>query len=147
MESSEMLLARTDEAALNRMRAVSSLLDEAVTVPGTNLSIGLDPLLSATPSPVGDAVGGAISLYIVAEAANLGVPYTTLVRMLGNVAVDVAIGSVPVVGALFDTLWKANEKNVALVERHVEGRSDLGGGIAGEDEDAAPVSIDVRDGD
>jgi hypothetical protein len=145
MESPEEMLSGTDEAALKRIRAVSTLMDDVVSVPGTNVSVGLDPLLSLDPSPVGDVVGGAISLYIVAEAANLGVPYTTIVRMLGNVTVDVVVGSVPVIGALFDTLWKANEKNVALVEEYVEGRSDLGTDDG--DDDAEFVSIDVQDDD
>ena len=145
METPEEMLSSTDEAALKRIRAVSTLMDDVVSVPGTNVSVGLDPLLSLDPSPVGDLVGAGISVYIVAEAANLGVPLTTVVRMLGNVTVDLAIGSVPVVGALFDTLWKANEKNVALVEKHVAGRSDLD--VADEDDEDDFVSIDVQDDD
>ena len=141
MASPDELLDTTDEAALNRMRAVSKLMDDVVPIPGTNKSFGLDPLLSIDPSPVGDVIGGAVSLYIVAEAANLGVPYTTLVRMIGNVAVDVGIGSVPVLGVLFDAMWKANERNLSLVEEYVESRSDLD--LDGDDEDF--VSIDVTD--
>ena len=143
MATPDELIATTDEAALNRMRAVSTLMDDVVPIPGTNKSFGLDPLLSLDPSPVGDLIGGAISLYIVAESANLGVPYTTLVKMIGNVAVDVGIGSVPVLGVLLDAVWKANERNLGLVEEYVEGRTDLSMDD-GDDEDF--VSIDVQDG-
>ncbi|MEF8841489.1 MAG: DUF4112 domain-containing protein [Haloarculaceae archaeon] len=83
-----------DEAAVERMRAVAYLLDESVRLPGTDLRIGLDPLVGAVPV-VGDVVSGGLGLYVVAEAANLGVPFTTLLRMLGNVVIDVAGGSIP----------------------------------------------------
>jgi hypothetical protein len=108
-----------DEAALDRMRTVADLLDEAITIPGTDVKVGLDPVVSAIPG-VGTALSAGISLYIVLEAANLGVPFSTVVRMLANVAVDVATGSVPVVGAVFDTFWKANAWNVDLVEEFLE---------------------------
>lgn len=107
-----------DEAALQRMRAVARIMDGAVEVPGTNYTVGLDPLLGVVPG-VGDALSAAVSLYVVVEAANLGVPYTTVVRMLANVSVDAAVGTVPVVGAIFDLVWKANERNLAMVERHL----------------------------
>ncbi len=142
MATIDELLATTDEAALNRMRAVSTLMDDVVPIPGTNKSFGIDPLLSIDPTPVGDLVGGAISLYIVAESANLGVPYTTLVKMIGNVAVDVGIGSVPVLGVLLDAVWKANKRNFALVEEYVERQSDLS---FDERDDEDFVSIDVND--
>lgn len=130
-----------DEPALRRVQTVAKLLDEAVRVPGTNFRIGLDPILSITPSPVGDAAGAVISLYIVAEAANLGVPYTTIVRMLVNVGVDAAIGSIPVVGALFDAGWKANKRNVDLIERHVDAARQE----SGEEGEPVPVEIETSD--
>lgn len=106
---------RVDEAALDRLRTVAYLLDEAVAIPGTDIRVGLDPILGAIPG-VGDALSAGLSLYVVLEAANLGVSYTTIVEMLGNVAVDAAVGSVPVVGTVFDALWKANTWNVELIE-------------------------------
>lgn len=130
-----------DEPALRRVQTVARLLDDAVRVPGTDYRIGLDPLLSAAPGPVGDVVGGALSLYIVLEAANLGVPYSTVVRMIANVGVDVAGGSVPVVGTLFDAAWKANKRNLDLLERHLDN-------VAGDDEppgESVPVEIETQD--
>jgi|GEM_PF-218547 len=102
-----------DEAAVDRLATVAHLLDECVRLPG-GVSVGLDPLLSVVPV-VGDTLSAGLSLYVVGEAAYLGVSYTTVVRMLGNVAVDVVGGSVPVVGILFDAFWRANRRNVELV--------------------------------
>jgi hypothetical protein len=104
----------TEPAALGRVRTVAHLLDDSLRVPGTDFRIGLDPLLGLVPVG-GDLLAAVCSLYIVAEAARLGVRKRTLVRMLCNVALDTALGSVPVVGDLFDAYWKANVKNAELV--------------------------------
>ena len=68
---------------------------------------------------LGDVAGAALSGYIVTIAARLGAPGFVLVRMLGNVAIDLAIGSIPLLGDLFDFGWKANTRNLALIERYV----------------------------
>jgi hypothetical protein len=100
-----------DEAALHRMEAVAHALDESVRIPGTSARVGLDPILGAVPV-AGDLVSGAVSLYIVAESARLGVSRATLLRMIADIAIDVVGGSVPYVGTLFDSFWKANVRNV-----------------------------------
>jgi len=107
------LPASVDRAAVKRMRFVARILDDSVRIPGTTFRIGLDPLLGILPV-AGDAVSGALSLYVVVESARLGVPYSTLLRMLAHIAIDVAGGSIPIVGDLFDAAWKANTRNVAL---------------------------------
>lgn len=104
--------------AAARADRLARLLDRAVRVPGTNIRFGLDALLGLVPG-VGDVATGAFSVYIILEAARLGVPRATLLRMLGNVAVDTVGGSVPLVGDLFDVAWKSNSKNVALLQRHL----------------------------
>ena len=104
---------------LARARALARLLDSAAGVPGTRLRFGLDPVLGLVPG-LGDAAGAAVSGYLVMIAARAGAPASVIVRMLGNVALDMAVGAVPVVGDLFDFGWKANARNVALVERHLE---------------------------
>jgi hypothetical protein len=114
-----------DEAALRRMEAVAHALDESIRIPGTGVSVGIDPVLGVLPV-TGDLVSAGISLYIVAESANLGVPYTTLLRMVANIGIDVVGGSIPAVGTLFDSFWKANRRNVGhalaeLAESHTEG--------------------------
>ena len=100
-----------DEAALHRMEAVAHALDESVRIPGTSARVGLDPILGAVPV-AGDLVSGAVSLYIVAESARLGVSRATLLRMIADIAIDAVGGSVPYVGTLFDSFWKANVRNV-----------------------------------
>jgi len=119
----EELPPSVDRAAVRRMRLVARGLDDLVRVPGTDYRVGLDPLIGVVPV-AGDLVAGAVSLYIVLEAARLGVSYGTLLRMLATVAVDVAAGSVPYVAPLFDAVWKANRWNV---RRAIE---DLVGGEA-----------------
>jgi len=108
-----------DEAAVRRMQVVAYALDDSIEIPGTNVRVGLDPLLGLLPV-AGDAVSAVFSGYIVLESARLGVPYSTLVRMVANVTIDFAVGSVPVIGDLFDAAWKANVRNVELFEEHVE---------------------------
>lgn len=138
-EKTREALDQADEAALRRVRTVAGLMDEAVRVPGTDYKVGLDPILGIVPGG-GDLVSAGVSLYIVAEAAYLGVPLSTLVKMLGTVTVDVVGGSVPVLGTLFDAYWKSNKWNVATLEKYL--------GVEGEDEStdpAEPVSIDVTE--
>lgn len=113
-EGIEDLPASVDRAAVRRMRTVAYVLDDGIRVPGTDRRIGVDPLLGAVPV-VGDAVSGLLSLYVVVKAAQLGVSYGTLLRMLANIAVDVVGGSLPLVGDAFDALWKANRRNLRLV--------------------------------
>jgi hypothetical protein len=105
--------------AVHRVNEVSRLLDEAITVPGTDYKIGLDPILGILPV-AGDSVATLFSLYILAEAVRLGVDTRTLARMVAYVAVDAIVGSVPVLGTLFDAVWKANAWNADLLEAHVE---------------------------
>jgi hypothetical protein len=117
------------EAALRRVRVLGWLFDDAFRVPWTGFRFGLDALLDVVPG--GSLLGGAISLYVVWEAIRCGVPRATLLRMGFNVALDVAVGAVPIVGVAFDAIWRANERNVALFERHVdaEGVSFVGIGL------------------
>lgn len=104
---------------LRHLRRVSHLLDSSIRVPGTDRRVGIDPLIGLVPV-VGDYVGLALSLYVVVRASGYGLPRKTLVRMLFNVGLEAVVGSVPLLGDLFDFVWKANERNVALLERHVE---------------------------
>jgi len=108
-----------DARRLERLRWLGELLDNSIPVPGTNFRFGLDTIIGLVPG-VGDLVGGALSAYIILEAARLGVPRALLVRMGYNVLVDVAVGTVPVLGDLFDAGYKANLRNLALVQSHVE---------------------------
>jgi hypothetical protein len=87
-------------------------------MPGTNIGIGLDPLIGLIPG-VGDIIGGAMSSYILLVAVQEGAPTSVLIRMLGNIALDSMVGVVPVLGDLFDVGVKSNRRNVDLLERYL----------------------------
>ena|SRR2546421_666322 len=106
-------------SSLSRVRVVSDLLDNALRIPGTQIRIGLDPVIGLIPG-FGDLAGGLASTYIILEAARAGAPASLLLRMLGNVGIDSLLGSVPVAGDLFDVVWRSNTRNVRLLERHLE---------------------------
>ena len=101
-----------------RLRRLAWLLDSSVRLPG-GLRIGLDGVLGLVPG-VGDLLAALLSSYIVAEAARLRVPGSVLLRMVSNIGVELVIGLVPVVGDLFDMVFKANERNVRLIENWLD---------------------------
>ncbi|NEO90004.1 MAG: DUF4112 domain-containing protein [Moorea sp. SIO3G5] len=105
-------------STLKRVRRVSYLLDNAIPIPGTGYRIGLDPIIGLLPGG-GDFVGTIISSYIVVEAARLGVSRSTLVEMVLNILLETVSGSIPVLGDLVDAAWKANVKNVELLEKEL----------------------------
>jgi hypothetical protein len=104
---------------IERLRAVSRLLDNAFTIPGTNVRFGLDALIGLVPG-VGDALGALFSAYLILQASRLGAPKSVINRMIANVGVDTVVGWVPLLGDLFDVTWKANNKNLALLEQHLQ---------------------------
>lgn len=106
-------------AKFERVQSLSQLLDNAITIPGTGYSIGLDPLIGLLPGG-GDLFTGLLSLYIVLEGFRLGASTSTLTRMASNIALEVIAGTVPVIGDLFDVAWKANARNVKLLEDHLQ---------------------------
>jgi hypothetical protein len=111
-------MADDPESRARRVRVVSKLLDNAIAIPGTGWRVGFDPIVGLIPG-IGDLIGALLSGYIVVEAARAEVPTLTLARMLGNVGIDTLIGAVPALGDVFDAAWKANTKNVVLLERHI----------------------------
>jgi hypothetical protein len=104
---------------LKRMRQLSQLLDGAISIPGTKQRIGIDPILGLIPGG-GDTVSAALSGYIIVEAARMGLPRKALMQMVGNLLLDTVVGSVPVVGDIFDVVSKANLRNMQIVESHVK---------------------------
>ncbi len=95
------------------------LLDEAFHIPGTGIRFGLDGIIGLIPG-VGDVLAGLLSLIIPLAAWVRGAPYVTLVRMAVNLGIGVLVGSVPVLGDIFDVFWKANRRNYLLLCRHLE---------------------------
>ena len=108
-----------DRHPLERARTFTRLMESVIRIPGTGITIGLDPLLGLVPG-FGDAAGAALAGYLVVLAARVGAPGAVVLRMLGNVALDTAAGSLPVLGDLFDFAWKSNSRNLALLERYLE---------------------------
>ncbi len=102
-----------------RLEALANLLDTAILIPGTNVRFGIDALIGLVPG-IGDVVTTLMSLYLVREARALGAPRHLILRMLGNVALDSVVGAVPVAGDLFDVMWRANRRNMALLRTWIE---------------------------
>lgn len=92
-------------------------LDYVFVLPG-GFRYGLSGLIGLIPG-LGDLLDAALSLYIVLRAIQLGAPRVTLTRMVLNVGIETAAGSVPFLGALFDTVFKANRRNYHLLRRHI----------------------------
>ena len=109
----------SNERILKRLRTLTHVLDNAMPIPGTPYRVGLDPLLGLIPGG-GDIAGAALSAYIVIAAAKLGLPRESLVRMVLNILLEVLVGTVPVLGDLFDVAWKANVKNMELLDIHMK---------------------------
>jgi hypothetical protein len=101
-----------------RVRALARMLDSAIRIPGTGVTFGLDPILGLFPG-VGDLAGAVFSGYIVLTAARMGVPRSVLARMLLNLGTDTLVGSIPVLGDLFDVGFRANIRNSELLDRHI----------------------------
>jgi hypothetical protein len=112
-------VATLDPRRIERLRRAVWLLDRSIRVPGTRITLGLDPLVGLVPG-VGDLLGGLFSLYIILEAARMGVPRPLLARMGWNVALDTVVGEVPILGDLFDLGFKSNVRNLALLDRYVQ---------------------------
>ncbi|MEG4169541.1 MULTISPECIES: DUF4112 domain-containing protein [unclassified Microcoleus] len=105
-------------ASLRRLRRISHLLDNAIPIPGTKYRIGLDPILGLIPGG-GDLISSVFAGYVVFKSAQMGVPQETLVKMAGNIVFDTVAGTVPVAGDLLDVAWKANVKNIELLDAHL----------------------------
>jgi hypothetical protein len=108
----------TPGTSLERIKKFAWLLDNSIVIPGTRWRIGLDPLFGLIPG-LGDLIGAAFSGWILLQAERLGADRATLLRMLWNVVVETVVGAIPLLGDVFDAAWKANAKNVVLVERHL----------------------------
>ncbi len=109
----------TREQRLARLDALSKLLDVAFILPGTNIRYGIDGLIGLIPV-VGDIITTAISLWVVREARALGAPWHLTTRMLGNVALDGVVGLVPLAGDAFDVMFRANVRNVRMLQRWLD---------------------------
>lgn len=104
---------------LRRLNNVARLLDTALRIPGTSIRLGADSLMGLLPV-VGDVSGAIIGLAIINEGRKMGLPPNKLAKMLGNVGVDAAVGSVPVLGDAFDIYFKSHKRNVGIILDHFQ---------------------------
>jgi hypothetical protein len=102
---------------LVRMRRLAWLLDRSIPI--GPYRIGLDPLIGLIPG-AGDVVGAGLSMWILVDAARIGIPVPVLLRMVGNILLELLVGAFPVVGDVFDFAWRANVRNLRLVDRHFD---------------------------
>lgn len=106
--------------SLAEVEFLAWLLDNSIPVPGTGgRRLGIDALIGLVPG-IGDLLSGAIGLVVVWRGSRMGVPRVVVARMLANTLLDLAIGSIPVVGDAFDLWFKASTRNLALVRGWLE---------------------------
>lgn len=98
---------------------LANLLDSKFRIPGTNIRFGIDPIIGLVPG-IGDWLGGLASLYFLVYAAILEARIPVLLRMLLNILLDVVVGTIPLLGEIFDVSWKANLRNAELLEEHIQ---------------------------
>ena len=110
---------RRGQAGLARLRALTRLMDQAFGVPGTKWRFGLDALFGLVPG-LGDIVGGVIAVYAVHVARQLRVPGVIQIHMLSNIAIDATVGTIPILGDLFDFVFKAQTRNLALLDQWLQ---------------------------
>ncbi|RWD69079.1 MAG: DUF4112 domain-containing protein [Mesorhizobium sp.] len=97
---------------------LAAMLDSRWRIPGTSIRFGLDALVGLVPI-LGDAATSLVSAYIVLRALSCGAGNFLVARMLGNVLLDTVVGSVPILGSIFDVYFKANNRNIRLLHQHL----------------------------
>ncbi|MEM8654566.1 MAG: DUF4112 domain-containing protein [Pseudomonadota bacterium] len=106
-------------ARLDHLDRIARTMDRAMRLPVVGVRVGWDSILGLIPG-IGDALTLGPAGYIVLQAHRMGTPGSVKARMIGNIGIDALIGSIPLVGDLFDIGWKANTRNVALLRSHFE---------------------------
>src|SRR5918992_216806 len=109
-------VSRRDIKIDESLERLGWLMDDLIRIPGLNWRIGLDALVGLIPG-FGDTATSLVSFYILASAVRYGVPKVTLLRMGMNLGIDYVVGSLPVVGDLFDAWWKSNQRNIELMQK------------------------------
>jgi Domain of unknown function (DUF4112) len=109
----------TRQATLVRLDRLARLFDTAFIVPGTNIRFGVEAVMRLVPG-IGDAAASALSCYLLYEAYRLGVPWRVFARMILNVVIEGAAGTVPFAGDAFDVAFRANRRNVRLLREYFE---------------------------
>ncbi|SER95877.1 protein of unknown function [Tranquillimonas rosea] len=106
-------------ADLAHLERLAGRLDSAFRIPGTGIRFGWDGLLGLIPG-IGDFAAAAPAGYIILRAQQLGTPNHVLAQMALNTGIDTVVGTIPLIGDIFDVGWKGNRRNVALLRKHLE---------------------------
>ena len=107
-----------NEEKLLRLKLLSNRLDEIITIPGTKYKIGIDPIIGTIPI-IGDLLGSIISIYILYSGSKMGLSSRIIAKMSLNIGFDFVLGLIPIIGDIFDMGWKANKRNVKLIENNI----------------------------
>lgn len=108
------------KARFDRLDRLSRQLDSVFRIPGTRFRVGFDAIAGILPG-IGDAVATVPAAWIMLESYRMGLPPDKLARQGLNVAVDGVVGSIPLLGTIFDAGFKANLRNVEILRAHLEG--------------------------
>lgn len=108
-----------DQADVRDIEKLARLLDSQFAIPGTNLRFGLDSIIGLIPG-VGDLFTTAMGGYIIVRARELGAPGWLVARMTANLAIDAVVGAIPLLGDVFDFAFRANQKNVRMLLKHLD---------------------------
>ena len=111
--------APSKDASVRRLQTVANLLDSAFVIPGTKQRVGIDAIIGLVPG-LGDIATTLLSSYIIWEARNLGLSRLALARMLANLGIHAAVGSIPLVGDVFDAFFRVNQRNMRILRRNLD---------------------------
>jgi hypothetical protein len=100
-------------------KAIAWLLDECITIPGTKIRFGLDPILGLIPGG-GETVSSIVGIFLLGDASRRGIPFRTLLKMGGNVLLNAGVGAVPGLGDIFSFWFKSNTRNFTLLRHYIE---------------------------
>lgn len=107
------------EKKIKAAKLLARLLDNQFEIGGVRF--GIDPILDVVPY-VGDIAGALLSLYILKTAREVGVSKMDMAKMVGNIIIDFVVGFIPLLGIVFDVIYKANIKNIAILEKYSHGK-------------------------
>jgi hypothetical protein len=110
---------RRARVELERLRVITRLMDQAFGVPGTKWRFGLDALFGLVPG-LGDIAGGLIGVYGLHIAWRLRAPAVIQLHMLTNIALDAVIGTIPILGDVFDFIYKAQTRNLTMLDEWLQ---------------------------
>jgi len=110
-------MERDRNTALERIEAISRLMDSQFRIPGTQIRFGLDPILGLFPF-AGNLAGYLVGAYLIFEMYRNGASGKLLVKMTGNVILDAIFGTIPYIGIIPDIWYKANNRNIRLLKQH-----------------------------